>query len=142
MLTKGERPVLLAPEQPVTDLAAHIVVGWDGGGAAAHALSAALPLLALAGMVELVMVQDAAGETASLAEAAGYLALHGIAAETRVVDPAGAAPGEALLAEAESAGASLLVTGGYGHSRLAETLFGGTTVHVASHATLPLFMVH
>ena len=141
-LTKSMRPVLLAPATPVTELTRKIVIGWDGGAAAAHALSAALPLLEAAGAVELYTVKMPDADAGSLDQAVQYLALHGIAARSRVLEPGEATPGEALLHEAETAGASLLVLGGYGHSRVLETLFGGTTVHVAGHATLPLFMVH
>jgi nucleotide-binding universal stress UspA family protein len=141
-LTGSERPVLLAPEKPVTDLTARIAIGWDGGAAAAHALSAALPLLAAAGKVELYSVQPVPDGSASLDAAGEYLALHGVAATARTIDPAGANPGAVLLKEAGAAHASLLVLGGYGHSRIFETLFGGTTIHVTAHSTLPLLMVH
>lgn len=141
-LTRGTRPLLLTPHASVVDILPKIVVGWDGGTAAAHALTASLPLLTRAGSVEIWSIQDVPEDSAMLDAPAAYLRLHGIAARTRVIDPAGAAPGEVLLREAETTGASLLVLGGYGHSRLAETLFGGTTVHIAAHATIPLFMVH
>jgi nucleotide-binding universal stress UspA family protein len=32
--------------------------------------------------------------------------------------------------------------GGYGQSRLVEFLFGGTTQHIRSHATIPVLMAH
>lgn len=142
VLTESDRPVLLVPEEPVGDLDGKAVIGWDGGGAAAHALTAALPFLHRARAVELLAVQVAEGETHAFADAIEYLALHGIAATSRVVDSAGESAGPVLLREAARQSATLLVLGGYGHSRLFETLFGGTTIHVAAHATLPLFMVH
>ena len=141
-LTKCARPVLLSAAAPPSDLVRKIAVGWDGSAAAAHALSAALPLLAKAGAVEIVCVRAPSVDAASADDAAAYLALHGISAATRLVDPAGRPPAEALLKAAADGGASLLVAGGYGHNRLFETLFGGATVHIAAHATLPLFMVH
>lgn len=141
-LTRSARPVLLAPDAGVVDLLPKIVIGWDGSTAAAHALTASLPLLALAGSVEICSVQEVAEDSDLVDAPVAYLKLHGIVANSKVIDPAGAAPGEVLLHAAESAGATLLVLGGYGHSRLTETLFGGTTVHIAAHATIPLFMVH
>ncbi|MDE2352319.1 MAG: universal stress protein [Alphaproteobacteria bacterium] len=141
-LTRCARPVLLSAAAPPADLVRKIAIGWDGSAAAAHALSAALPLLAAAGAVEIVCVRAPSVDTASADDAAAYLALHGISAATRLVDPGGQQPAVALLNAAVDGGASLLVAGGYGHSRLFETLFGGTTVHIAAHATLPLFMVH
>ncbi len=139
-LTKCARPVLLSAAVPPADLLRKIVIGWDGSAAAAHALSAALPLLAKAGGVDLVSVAPADATLAQ--QAADYLALHGVQTALHLVDPSGRPPAEALLETAVESGASLLVAGGYGHSRLFETLFGGATVHIAAHATLPLFMVH
>lgn len=141
-LSKSGRPVLLGPATAPGNLVKKVVIGWDGGSAAAHALSAALPLLQKAGAVELYTVNLPDADTGSLALALQYLELHGIQATSRVLEPGEAAPGEVLLDEAGKAGASLLVLGGYGHSRVVETLFGGTTVHVTAHTSLPLFMVH
>ena len=141
-LTRSARPVLLVPKGGAVDLLPKIVIGWDGSTAAAHALAASLPLLALAGSVEVWSVQEVPEDSGLIDAPVAYLKLHGIAANSRVIAPAGASAGEVLLREAETAGASLLVLGGYGHSRLAETLFGGATVHIAAHTTLPLFMVH
>lgn len=140
ILTESNRPVLLAPSGAVAPLTPKIAVGWDGSAAAAHALSAALPFLAAADAVELLTIKTDGATKAG--DALEYLSLHGIKATARVFDPKGAAPGEVLLREAEADGATLIVLGGYGHSRLFETLFGGTTVHMAAHSTLPLFMVH
>ncbi|HEV2562481.1 MAG TPA: universal stress protein [Rhizomicrobium sp.] len=137
-----QRPVLLSPRQPVRSLTNKIVIGFDGGLAAAHALSAALPYLAVADAVEIFAVQQAPLDNKSLDEAVEYLALHGIAATPRVVDRGALSAGEALLDAATKSGASMLVIGGYGHSRLMETMLGGTTVHLTSHLALPLFMVH
>jgi nucleotide-binding universal stress UspA family protein len=38
--------------------------------------------------------------------------------------------------------ASLLVMGGYGHTRLREAIFGGFTRHVLAGAEIPVLMVH
>lgn len=141
-LTRSGRPVLLAPTKPVADLTRKIIIGWDGGAAAARAMSAALPFLKRAVEVELYSIREVPGDSTSLDAPVTYLALHGVTAGTRIIDPKGTAPGPILLSEAQKAGATMLVLGGYGHSRLLETLFGGTTVHIAANTTLPLFMVH
>jgi nucleotide-binding universal stress UspA family protein len=49
---------------------------------------------------------------------------------------------EALLAQARSAAADLLVMGGYGHSRLREMMLGGTTRSMLEHMTLPVLFSH
>jgi nucleotide-binding universal stress UspA family protein len=38
--------------------------------------------------------------------------------------------------------ASLLVMGGYGHTRLREAIFGGFTRHVLAGADIPVLMFH
>lgn len=141
-LTRTERPVLLATDAPARALTNKIVIGYDGGAAAAHAMSAALPFLNMADDVELLAVQEAPLQPHRLDEAVEYLALHGVSAESRVIDRGEHSPGEALLDAAVKSGASMLVIGGYGHSRMMETIFGGTTVHLMAHRALPLFMVH
>jgi nucleotide-binding universal stress UspA family protein len=141
-LMQSARPVLLSRQSGPRDLLPRIVIGWDGGAAAAHALSASLPLLSHAGTVELWSVQEGEARPAMLDAPRRYLALHGVQANPRVIACSGEAAGAVLLAEAEAAGASLLVLGGYGHSRLGEVLFGGATVHALAHATIPVFMVH
>jgi nucleotide-binding universal stress UspA family protein len=47
-----------------------------------------------------------------------------------------------LLDAARDSSADLLIMGGYGHSHLHETLFGGVTAHIRWHAELPVLMVH
>jgi nucleotide-binding universal stress UspA family protein len=47
-----------------------------------------------------------------------------------------------LLETAAASEYDLLVCGGYGHSRMLETVFGGTTDYLLSHATMPIFLAH
>ena len=141
-LTRAERPVLLGTDSTPHALLRKIVIGYDRSVAASHAITAALPYLALAGEVELIAVQDRPLDTKSLDEAVEYLALHGVSAETHIIDKGERTAGEALLDAAAKSGASMLVIGGYGHSHLLESIFGGTTLHLTRHPAMPLFMVH
>ena len=50
--------------------------------------------------------------------------------------------GEVLIEEASRAGADLLVMGAYGHWRWREWVFGGATLHVLRHTTVPVLMTH
>ena len=70
-----------------------------------------------------------------------YLAAHGISAKVAAVSGKDDAA-KALLAGASKAGASLLVMGAYGHSRVRELVLGGVTKHMLQATTLPTFMVH
>ena len=47
-----------------------------------------------------------------------------------------------LIDAAANAGTSLLVMGGYSHSRLREVVFGGFTRHIMTGTDLPVLMAH
>ena len=148
-LVRTERPVLLCPQNP-RNLTGRIALAWNGSAAAAHAVTASLPFLARAEHVDVLQVQEAAPENgkqsphgpARFPELEEYLALHGIAASCVRVAQGARSSGEALLDHAAATNADLLVMGGYGHSHLRETLFGGVTAHVRLNAALPVLMVH
>lgn len=142
VLTHSERPVLLAASGMPRALTHKIAIGYDHSVAASHAMTAALPYLALADEVELIAIQERPLETTYLDQAVEYLALHGVSAKTHIIDKGEHTPGEALLDAAAKSGASMLVIGGYGHSRTLESIFGGTTLHLTRHPAMPLFMVH
>jgi nucleotide-binding universal stress UspA family protein len=141
VLTRSGRPILLSAEAP-TRLAPKIAIGWDGGPSAARAISASLPFLKRAVSVDILCVQHAPPRPADFAELREYLTLHGVAADARTIDQGARPTGEALLDGAIEAGADLLVTGAYGRGPLRESVFGGATVHIRSHAILPIFMAH
>ncbi|HSG95923.1 MAG TPA: universal stress protein, partial [Afifellaceae bacterium] len=50
--------------------------------------------------------------------------------------------GEDLLSRAADFSADLIVMGGYGHTRLRETVFGGATRTILEHMTVPVLMAH
>ena len=115
------------------------MIAWDGSREAARAASDAIPLLAVAEQV-LILVVDAhevsggvGGQPGSRAR--GPPARHEVKAEVRQVASGGAGIAEVLLAQARDEAADLLVMGGYGHSRLREMMLGGTTRHILEHTT-------
>jgi nucleotide-binding universal stress UspA family protein len=140
-LTKLERPVLLTAELPPKEIGRRVAIGWDGGVACAHALTAALPFLERAETVELFSVVNG-GPAVSASEAAAYLDLHGIKSAQRELSRGKAGKAEALLDYVASEGFDMLVAGGYGHSRLMESFFGGVTEDIVSHTKIPVFMMH
>ncbi|MCH8858387.1 MAG: universal stress protein [Proteobacteria bacterium] len=142
VLTQTDRPVLLTTETAPEKFACRVAIGWDGKTAAAQAVSASIPYLARAEKVEVLSVQRSSAQPYPTEGLREYLALHGIEINERVLAPTSKSIGEVLLEAATEGGADLLVIGGYGHSRLRESLIGGVTRHVVSHATMPVFMVH
>ncbi len=135
------RPVLLVPGEAVASIGRIVAVAWDRSREATRASSASLPFLAKAEKVVVVSAREP-GSDAEPSELVGYLALHGIEAHTWAFAPGPRSMGEELLAEAESAGADLLVMGAYGHSRLREMVLGGATRGVLMDADIPVLMVH
>jgi nucleotide-binding universal stress UspA family protein len=139
-LLKAERPVLLSPQAAPDTVGAKVAVGWDDGLAASHAVVAALPFLEASGKVELLCVRKGSESEFELADVREYLALHGVTATDHLIARTARTVGEILLDAAT--GCDLIVVGGYGHSRAFESVFGGVTDHIASHARIPILMVH
>jgi nucleotide-binding universal stress UspA family protein len=120
------------------DPAGCMVVGWNASEQAARAIRQALPLLARASAVHIASVGED-GEDFPQTAASAYLSRHGIASELHVLKN-GADAGTELHDFAVNMGASALVIGAYGHSRLRETLLGGVTRTLTTTATIPLVL--
>lgn len=143
---RGARPVLVVPGgyqgEPIPGTA---VAAWDGGNQALRAITAALPLLALAASVKLVVVNpdalsDLHGEQPG-ADLALWLARHGVKVEV-VVERTRATAGGALCGLVRGCGAGLMVAGAFGHSRYREWMLGGTTRELLERAPVPLLIAH
>lgn len=135
-------PVFSIPAQvKPLDVAGPAMVAWNGSYEAAHALRFAVPLLKLASDVHLVEITQETRDFPSTA-AASYLARHGLEPEIRTVAPGDKGVGATLARTADEIGASYLVMGAYGHSRLREMILGGVTRDLLGDARIPLFMSH
>lgn len=139
------RPVVIAPPDLKTGPIASVVVAWNGSLQAARAVGSALPFLARAGKVT-VLVADAEPDDVGASLLARNLGRRGIAV---TVDTAkfgaltGRGRGRALLAYARDKGADLLVMGAYGHGELSNFLgLGGATAKVISACPIPLLLAH
>ena len=102
----------------------------------------ALPYLEKAETIELLTVQNGVEPGAAWKASAAYLALHGLSSSQRVLARGERNVAEVLLETAAEDGCDMLVVGGYGHSRLMESIFGGVTEHIVSHPMIPVFMMH
>ena len=145
LLAESGRPVWVVPAiQRAPAKFARVLVAWDGGAAAAEAFSESKRILERAGRVEVVSVVGASTDPAVIAggeRLAARVARAGVAAEFRRL-PGDEDPANALLSYAADVGADLMVCGGYSHSRLRETLFGGATRTFLTSMTLPVFFAH
>jgi nucleotide-binding universal stress UspA family protein len=136
LMTSG-RPVLLRADATSGDFARRVSVAWDGSAASVHAMLCAMPFLRRAEAVEILVVQPQAAEECAAVKS--YLAVHGVSAAARAIDPGSRPVGECLLEAARDSG--LLVMGGYGHGRI--RLFGSSvTKFVVGNAGMPLLLMH
>jgi len=139
------RPLLVVPWIGAAGMPPRrVLAAWDGSAPAARALGDALPLLRRAERVALVVVDPErlggrVGERPG-ADMAAHLARHGARVEVQAVPSGGLATADVLLDFAADTGADLLVMGGYGHSRLRELAFGGTTRDVLARMTVPVLL--
>jgi nucleotide-binding universal stress UspA family protein len=144
MLRMG-RPILSVPDG-VTELSAdRIVVGWKDTREARLAVRDALPFLARASRVTVVELctsdqQDAA--RLRVRDVAKYLERHGAHCQCEVRVHTAEPDASYLIRLAREEGADLIVTGGYGHSRLGEWMFGGMTRGLLQEAPICLMMSH
>jgi len=143
VLSSG-RPIILFPPRGTVSRVHRILVAWNATRESVRAVADALPLLAKAKAVE-VLVADHERNRASHgqepgADIARHLARHGAQVEVRRLSSGGKDVGQLLLSEAAAFGADLLVMGAYGHSQLREWMFGGVTRTVLYEAGLPVLM--
>lgn len=136
----GQTPVLAVPAD-TTGFApgGRALVAWNGSAESAGALRAALPMLARAGHVTLVVIREELEPPYPALMATEWLGRHGVASEVRLLERAGTV-GETLCAAAADLGASWIAMGAYGHSRAREFLLGGVTRHMLGHSPVPLLL--
>lgn len=141
------RPVLLIPnnwQAPIN--VRHIVVAWDASKEVAGALSDAVHFLEHAEKTTIVIVDPKPGHQDFGADPgvdiASVLARHCRNLELDRIPSSGASVAQALLTHAADVSADLIVMGGYGHSLLRETVFGGVSREIIHKTAIPLFMSH
>jgi nucleotide-binding universal stress UspA family protein len=137
------RPLLIAPAVPPEKLLGTVVIAWKDAPEAARAISSAMPFIDRADQVVILSVgEDDKTREATSAKLQRSLRWHNPATTVRQLDRAGRPPVEVLLEAAKSLNATLLVMGGYSHSRLREVVFGGFTQRILNGADLPVLMAH
>lgn len=103
-------------------------------------MRAAVPLLALAGDVEIFTARED-DMRIDPEQAAAYLSRHGIHAGIKLVDRGRDRPDTLIAGEGEAWRADYIVMGAYGRGRLMET-FGGVTKRMLQGSRLPLLLGH
>ena len=139
------KPVLIVPDGAHATLKPRtVLVAWDSRVEASRAVRESLDILAAAKDVRLVLVDPKGGESGHGAEpgadAATYLARHGVKVTVDRLTSSGHIVAEVLRRHALDMSAELMVMGAYGHSRLRERIFGGVTRSMLDEPPLPILM--
>jgi nucleotide-binding universal stress UspA family protein len=139
------RAVMIAPPNAGSGGFNNVIVAWNGSFQAARAVEYALPVLAKASEITLLVVGTTPDEVGA-AYLARNLGRHGITMTIDAIDPgavSGRARGRALLDYTHGKGADLLVMGAYGRGQVLSFLgVGGATGKVISSCRVPLLMAH
>jgi nucleotide-binding universal stress UspA family protein len=146
-LFQSGRPLIVVPYIQKDGLKLdHVVCCWDGSRAAARAINDALPLLAKATTVDLLIVlnekTDSAGNEIRGAEMAKHLARHDVKVQIVTVPAADIDVTSAILSYVADSSGTLIVMGGYGHARPREVILGGVTRDMLKSMTVPVFTSH
>jgi nucleotide-binding universal stress UspA family protein len=139
MVADEQRPVLIA--RPPVQVAGCVMVAWDGGKEASRAARLALPLLEKARRVVIASAPRASARHFDPARLKSYYAQRGVEADIEIL-PEGGDIGHALLNAAARVSADVLVAGAFGHPRLQEFIFGGTTRTLLNSERPSLFLSH
>jgi nucleotide-binding universal stress UspA family protein len=137
------RAVLVAPPKPDVGSFRSVIVAWNGSAQATRAVHFAMPFLARADEITLLVVGRKL-EDVGAPSLLRNLHRHGVQAIVKAIDPgqvSGRARGRALLAHTHDTEADLLVMGAYGGGTLKKFLgVGGATGKVISSCRVPVLM--
>jgi nucleotide-binding universal stress UspA family protein len=138
------RPVLLIPYAGrFPDSGKRVLVAWNASAEVSRAIADALPLLARAETVNVVVFETGqAGDHGEEpgADAALYLARHGVKATVSRYGSPDVDIGSQILSRAADMSADLVVMGAYGHSRMRELVLGGATRTILESMTAPVLL--
>jgi nucleotide-binding universal stress UspA family protein len=146
-LFQSGRPLIVVPYIQKDGLKLdRMVCCWDGSQAAARAFNDALPLLGKATAVDLLIVlnektKNDRNEIRGV-EIAAHLARHDVKVEIETIPAADIDVANAILSYVADSSATLIVMGGYGHTKLREVILGGVTREMLKSMTVPVFMSH
>lgn len=146
MLSSG-RPILAVPYAGNFETVGQtVLVAWNASREATRAVNDALPILKTAKKVTILAVNpkhgtDDHGDVPS-ADIALHLARHGVKAEAAHTIAKDISEGDAILSYAADTGADMIISGGYGHSRAREMVFGGVTRTLLEEMTVPMLLSH
>ena len=121
-----------------------VMLCWNDSREAKHAAVGALPLLAAADKVIVLIIDPKAsrGREEPGADVAVWLARHGVKVTVQRDSAADSDVGGVILSRAADQDADLIVMGLYGHSRVREWVLGGASRTLLASMTAPLLVAH
>ncbi|MEL7012848.1 MAG: universal stress protein [Pseudomonadota bacterium] len=139
-------PVGLLLNAPVFKPDGHVFLAWDDGDAASNAAHKALPLLKASREITIGCFDPELNEggefTEPGADVAAWLTRHGCSVTLAHYPSGGVELGTSILSKAAELGCDTIVMGAYGHSRMRQALFGGTTRTVLEQTERAVFLAH
>jgi nucleotide-binding universal stress UspA family protein len=121
-----------------------VMLCWNDSREAKHAAVGALPLLAAADKVIVLIIDPKVGRDREEpgADVAVWLARHGVKVTVQRDSAADSDVGGVILSRAADHDVDLIVMGIYGHSRLRERVLGGASRTLLASMTAPLLVAH
>jgi nucleotide-binding universal stress UspA family protein len=140
-LFRSGRPIVIVPRGHGGRFSLErVLIAWDGSIHATRAVAGAMPLLERA-TIEVFTVEEASkGHDFRGNALVEHLRRHGF--DATLADRHDPDIAEAIIREAGLFRASLVVMGGYGHSRFRELVFGGATRAMLGKMPVPVLMAH
>ena len=145
-LFEGGAPVLVVPPAGLgKDFGHRIVVAWNESPEALAAVRKAMPLLARATLVDIVVV-DPPQHGPERSDPGGRLgqaiARHGCRAEVSVLAKTMPRVSDVIRRHIVDRAADMVVMGAYGHSRFREAILGGATRNMLESCDVPVLLAH
>lgn len=141
-----ESPVGLVINATAGQAAKRIFIAWDSSQPAAKAVHAALADLVKADEVIIACFDPAANRFQDGADPgtdiAAWLSHHGCKVTVSQYPSGGHAISRCIQDRAREQGADLVVMGAYGHARMIQTVFGGTTKAMMNQTDLAVLLAH
>jgi nucleotide-binding universal stress UspA family protein len=139
------RPVVVVPYIQQDGLKLdRVMICWDGSRPAARAIADAMPFLARAAAIEVVIVASGREKSDEIpgVDMGEHLARHGLKVDVKRIVSTDVDVPNTILSQAADSGADFIVMGGFGHSRLREFVLGGATQGILGAMTVPTLMSH
>lgn len=142
LILQAGRPAFVGANDQKSNRLNKIIVGWKNTREARRAVVDAMPFLQIAQEVRIITINEKATDAIwnSLNDVVAFLSRHGVTAKAEIVPEK--SDGGVIVDVADSMHADLIISGGYGHSRLREWILGGATRSLLENDRLNRIMSH